>query len=82
MTDDEVAELGLLRLASEKGKFAVSIRRNMSQADQDALERLQLREWIKLIDVTPIWLSEGRGDLFRIFMLTPPALAFLRKHAS
>lgn len=79
MNDDQIAERNFLRLASERGKFAISVTANMSQAAHDALERLQLRDWIRLIDVSPIATQPG---LYRIFMLCPPALVFLRETAN
>ena len=72
MTDDEREELKLLRLSSEKGKFAVGISYPMAAPAQAALERLQEREWIRLIDVTPIAESPG---VYRVFLLMKPALA-------
>jgi hypothetical protein len=79
MTDDEAEELKLLKLSSEKGKFAINVGTRMSQAAQLALERLQEREWIKLIDVTPIASQSG---IFRVFLLTKPALAFLKRQSN
>jgi hypothetical protein len=79
MTEDEAEELKLLKLSSEKGKFAVGIGHKMSPAAQLALERLQEREWIRLIDVTPI--AEGPG-VYRVFLLTKPALAFLKRQSN
>jgi hypothetical protein len=81
LTDEERAELSLLQLASEKGKFAISIGHRLSNERQFALERLQERDWIRLIDVTPIT-TAGPRDLLRVFMLNAPALAFLKRHAN
>jgi hypothetical protein len=81
MTDEERAELDLLRLSTERCKFAVALGPPMAARDQQALERLQEREWIRLIDISTI--AMGQFDqLFRIFLLTKPALAFLKRHAN
>ena len=81
MTDDEQAELGLLRHANERSKFAIALGAPVTEADQLALERLQEREWIRLIDVTTI--ASGRpGQVFRVFLLTKPALAFLKRQSN
>jgi hypothetical protein len=86
MTDDERAELDLLRLASEKATFGIALGAAIGKEKQFALERLQKREWIRLIDVTPIAAvraSEGGGvPVFRVFLLMKPALAFLKRHSN
>lgn len=81
MTAEEKAELELLKLSSEKGKFAIAVGYPMSQEQQDALERLQLRDWIRLIDVSTIE-HDKKFRLFRVFMLTPPALDFLKRQSN
>jgi hypothetical protein len=86
MTDDQREELKLLRLASEKGTFAIGLGANMGKDQQFALERLQIREWIKLIDVTPIaagrTLATGGVPVYRVFLLAKPALAFLKRQSN
>jgi hypothetical protein len=77
MTDEEQAEYELLKLANDKGKFAIPMAANMTDDHSDALERLQLREWIKLIDVSP--LSIQTGKVFRVFMITPAARTWYRR---
>lgn len=62
------AEFSVLGLANDKRKFALEIGFIGGQSFQDALERAQLKFWIRLIDVSPI--SEYPGKLFRIFKLT------------
>jgi hypothetical protein len=81
MTEEQEAELKMLGYASEKGKFALSVTAKLSKDEQEALERLQLREWIKLIDIAPLFTGEG-FRLVRVFMLTAPALAWLKKTSS
>jgi hypothetical protein len=71
MTDEEMDELALLKLANETGKFAIQIGLTKHQL---ALERLQVRRWVSLIDVTPI--AERPGMLFRIFLASPAAMAW------
>jgi hypothetical protein len=72
---EQVAELEFLRLTSEFGKFAVSVGARLTSDQQGALERLQVRRWITLIDVTPLPIEPG---LFRVFLLEEPARAWLR----
>lgn len=81
MTEKERAELRILRLANELGKFAVPLHPEAMtrRADQEALERLQVREWVRLIDVSFIAAS---GGICRLFMLTQPARDFLRRSNS
>jgi hypothetical protein len=74
---EQAAELGFLSLCSEFGKFAVQVGAQLTPEQQGALERLQARRWITLIDVTPIANMQG---LFRVFLLAEPAWAFLREH--
>jgi hypothetical protein len=79
MTPDQSEELKILRLASGKGKFAIPVGARMGPSAQFALERLQERDWIRLIDLAPLASMPG---LYRVFLLTKPALAFLKKSAS
>jgi hypothetical protein len=80
MTDDEMAELALMKLANEHGKFALSFG-SFSDEQTLALERLQIREWVRLIDVNFI-ASGPMATPFRVFMLTQPALTWLRKNSN
>lgn len=75
MANSEEEELKLLRLSNELGKFAIPILpQPLSEPQQLALERLQVRGWITLIDVTPI---AGMTGLYRIFLLSAEARAKL-----
>ncbi len=67
MASDHEEEMKFLALANEKRKFAISITAELGEAGQKALERLQTRGWIRLIDVSMI--AARPGQLFRIFLL-------------
>lgn len=80
MTAEEEAERDILALANERGKFALGVGVSLKDPQQEALERLQEREWIRLIDVTPV--AHSRGQPVRIFILTKAAHDWLRTIAS
>lgn len=67
-TFDE-AELRLLSLANEKGKFAILVGLPLGQAMQDAFERGIDNEWFALVDVGMV-AAAGPGRLMRVFRLT------------
>jgi hypothetical protein len=79
--EEEQEELKLLRLASERGKFAIAVGYPSPQEQQDALERLQEREWIRLIDVSTINVDD-KLRLYRVFLLSKDALAFLKRRST
>ena len=81
MTDDEAAELELLPLATRVASSRSVLAAPCRSAGRTPLKRLQERDWIRLIDVTPIELR-GPKELFRVFLLTASGLAFLKRHAS
>ena len=66
MTEDE-ADLKLFSLASEKRKFAIAVGHFPGQDLQDALERAQVRDHVRLIDVSTV---SATLSLMRVFMLT------------
>lgn len=80
VTDDEKQEYNLLKLANEHGKFALELLTKDSPGPlkdaQAALERLQMRGWVRLIDISPLPSYPGR--LFRIFLATDEALTWRR----
>lgn len=80
MTEDETAERDLLALANERGKFGVEVGYPLDERRQEALERLQERDWIRLIDVSTTAVSQGK--VLRLFLLTKAALDWLKKTAS
>lgn len=87
ITANEREELAILQRANEKGKFAIPVISNVLSNEADsALERLQLREWIRLIDVTFISPSPmpqlPPHAVYRVFMLTPQALAWMRRFSN
>lgn len=77
MTNDESDEATILSLANENGKFAVPLRATLNDREALALERLQLRDWIRLIDVTPI--AATAGAVVRVFRIMPDAQSWLRR---
>jgi hypothetical protein len=75
MTQNELVEYELLKLANEFGKFAIQL--GLIEGEmQLALERLQIRRWITLIDISP--LAEYPNQLFRIFLASDTAMAWFR----
>ena len=85
MTGDEHAEHALLSLmTSETHKFAIAVDYPLTQAQQDALERLQLRDWIRLIDVSSIACMPVTAfpvAVFRVFHVMPEAVRWFEKGA-
>ena len=80
MTDDEAAEYTVLKMANDKGKFAVQVGTRMNTvADQFALERLQERGWVNLIDITP--LAHGTTAMFRVFLASKAAMTWFRQQS-
>jgi hypothetical protein len=77
MTDDERFEYEVLSLANEGGKFAIQIGMIMGPDLQNALQRLQERRWVMLIDISPVAIEPGA--LFRIFLASDDALSWWRK---
>jgi hypothetical protein len=57
-------------------KFCVPIHGDLGPAQQHALERLMLREWIRLIDVSYVANMPG---VHRVFVVTAPALEWMAK---
>jgi hypothetical protein len=73
--EEQAAELKLLKLSNEKGKFAISLTERLLDDEQLAHERLMERGWVRLIDVSMIRAANG---IFRIFLLSEDAREFLR----
>lgn len=71
--DDETEALfdhQVLSVADDQsGKMALQVGGIGPEGFQKALERAQRRDWIRLIDISPV-ASAQPGVLFRIFMLT------------
>lgn len=74
MNDDRKAEFEVMAHANENGKFVVPLGADVGQRKQAALERLLLREWVRLIDVSRVPTS-GIEGFVRVFMLTDAARA-------
>jgi hypothetical protein len=79
MTEDEKAEFEILSLMTpDTHKFAIGILPFPAHI-QFALERLQLRDWIRLIDISPVSATE-KPILCRIFRAMPEAIAWHELH--
>ena len=75
MTENELEELELLRLMTkDTHKFALEVNYHLTPKQQAALERLMLRDWIRLIDVNSI--AQYPRTLFRVFRVMPEAVAW------
>ncbi len=74
MNAQDEADLRLLQLANEKGKFALSIGTIPDMNLQLAFERGIDQHWFMFVDIGP--LAHGGGpELFRIFKLTQNGFA-------
>jgi len=70
---EDAYEYAILSLmTADTKKFVVEIGQALSQPQQDALERLMLRDWIRLIDISPI--GSMPGKIFRVFRVMPVAV--------
>lgn len=80
MTLDELCEMRVLSsMTRDTRKFAIEIGyRFRGNNEQFALERLQLRDWIRLIDVSPV--AELPGRIMRVFRVMPEAVEWYEKH--
>jgi hypothetical protein len=80
--EDELrAEREVLNMRSEKYTFAIELGKPMLPISQQfALERLQRREWLRLIDLSPV--AAYPNKLFRVFLVTEQAREWLRKTAN
>lgn len=68
ITHDE-ADWQLLKLANDKGKFALSLGPLEDHDLQIAFERAIDREWFTFVDLSPITAAR-RAGLMRVFRLT------------
>jgi hypothetical protein len=75
MTSNERAEYELLQLAAPDGKFAIGV--GFPQPNQSALDRLQRRQWIALVDISAI-LTNPEAGLMRIFLASDVAMEWFR----
>jgi len=71
---DQQCEMNLLKRMNTQHKLGIQVDYSLSEDLQRALERLQLKDWIRLIDVATIEASCGK--LMRIFLVMPPAVAW------
>lgn len=70
---DEANEYAILSLMTpDTKKFCIEIAQRVSEDQQAALERLQLRDWIRLIDISPV--AAMPGKIFRVFRVMPVAV--------
>ena len=76
LSDAEQAEYYLLSYAERDNyKMAIEVGCPLEEPLQTALERLQVRDWVRLIDVSPI--AALRGKLLRIFRVMPDAVQWM-----
>lgn len=75
MTTDE-ADFMLLKLANEKGKFAIEVGCKMGPDLRAAFERGIDNEWFTLVDVSGVTVVPGR--LMRVFRLTAAGWKYRR----
>ena len=68
ITHDE-AEWGILKLANDKGKFAIQMGAIPEEDLQTAFERGIDNDWFTLVDVGPL-AHASQGAVMRIFKLT------------
>ena len=77
-TDREFAEFRLLTLMTPNtSKFALAVGLALDADLQFALERLQIRGWVRLIDLSV--LATAPGLLFRVFYVLPEAVAWFEE---
>ena len=79
MMESEKAEFDILKMANENGKFGIELAIGvLSEQLQFALERLQIRRWVTLIDITPIAASVAGIRVMRIFLASDEAMRWFR----
>lgn len=79
MTADEEIEHTLLALMTpDTKKLAIEYGYQFDDRAQLALERLQLRDWIRLIDISPVHAAPGR--VMRVFRVMPEAVAWFERN--
>lgn len=69
---DSTAEFDILSFGNHNGKFVVPIGAPLGPHQQHALERLMMRDWIRLIDIA-IVPTCGLGEPVRVFLMMPAA---------
>jgi len=80
VTTLEGDEFEILRHMTEETRtFAVPLGVALPQKLQDALERLMLRDWIRLIDVSPTPTATGDLRLMRVFRVMPIAVEWYQR---
>ena len=77
MTDEDAEYMILQLMTPDTKKFAIAIDYPLDEARQQALERLQLRGWVRLIDVSSSAVSGF--NLMRIFHVMPEAVAWFER---
>jgi hypothetical protein len=76
VTTDEEDEAEVLSFMTESTyKFVVQVGVNLGARTQAALERLMMRDWIRLIDVSTI---QGQFGIYRVFRVEPEAVEWFR----
>ncbi len=76
LSREEQAEYYLLLFAElENHKMSIEVGCPLQVSLQQALERMQMRDWIRLIDVSPI--AALPGKLLRIFRVMPVGILWM-----
>jgi hypothetical protein len=76
----ERAEYEILSLMTpDTRKFAIQVGYPLDEDEQNALERLMLRDWIRLIDIGPVAAHPG---VMRIFRVMPEAVNWYMANAA
>ncbi len=69
VTHDE-ADWEFLKLANEKGKFAIELGLVFERDGQNAFERGIDKNWFRLVDLAPIAHAPSKSKFMRVFKLT------------
>jgi hypothetical protein len=78
---DREDEYEVLRyMTSDTHKFVIPVGFTLPQHLQNALERLMLRDWIRLIDVSPTPTAIGDNRLMRVFRVMPEAVEWYERN--
>lgn len=81
MTSDDEDEYEILRyMTSDTHKFVIQVGLTLPQNLQNALERLMLRDWIRLIDISPTPTATGDHRLMRVFRAMPAAVEWYERN--
>ena len=76
MTEEQQAEYAVLKATTDDGVFALEVGAMFEdQKIQTALERMQYRGWVRLLDISQLSAKPG---LFRVFKASDEAMTWYR----